>query len=111
MKDRPSNPGIEPPKGSRSSVRLAAAWGYDVDVEITLTPRNWAKVQAGQPFSLRGKGYDHEGQFFWDYWDFSGGPAGELIVRYGSPKDGDYSAQGWVGTVKEALCESEPKAQ
>jgi hypothetical protein len=30
---------------------------------------------------------------------------GKLEVRYGSPKTADYSGQGFIGTVREALVE------
>jgi hypothetical protein len=43
--------------------------------------------------------------FFWDHWDFTGGLDGELIVRCGSPRDGDDSGQGFVGTLRDALIE------
>jgi hypothetical protein len=52
-----------------------------------------SKISKGKKVTIRGKGYYYEGEFFWDYWDFSGGIDGELEVRYGSPKDGDYSGQ------------------
>ena len=55
---------------------------------------------------MRGSGYRYEGDFYRDYWYLSGGINGELIVRYGSPKDGDYSGRGFIGTIREALFES-----
>jgi hypothetical protein len=90
----------------RQSVpHLSVGWGYDVRVDLQLSQRNWSKISKGKKVTIRGKGYYYEGDFFWGYWDFSGGIDGELAVRYGSPKDGDYSGQGFVGNVREALVE------
>jgi hypothetical protein len=86
------------------AVRLSVSWGYDVIVELRVSRRNWSKIAGGKPVTIRGNGYYYEGEFFRDYWDFSGGIDGELRVRYGSPKDGDYG-DGYVGTVREALVE------
>lgn len=71
--------------GNRSSpgATICVEWGYELH-EITLTPRNWSRVKRGLPLSIRGKGYWYEGEFFWDYWTFSGGLDGELLVTYGS---------------------------
>jgi hypothetical protein len=79
------------------------SWGYDVTVELRVSKRNWSKITSGKPVTIRGNGYYYEGEFCRDYWDFSGGIDGELIVRYGSPTDGDYSGQGFVGTPRDAL--------
>ncbi len=57
----------------------------------------------GDKVTIRGSDYYYEGEFFWDYWDFFGGLDGELIVRYGSPKSRDYSGQGFIGRLREAL--------
>jgi hypothetical protein len=92
-------------KSSSVAARFQASWGYDVHVELKLTHDDWAKVLAGESVSLRGDGYEYEGDFFWDYWDFSGGLTGELVVTYDSPEDDDYSGEGWSGKVDEALCQ------
>jgi len=89
----------------QSAVHLSVSWGYDVDVELRISKRNWAKIIRGEQVTIRGKGYHYEGEFFWDYWDFSGGIDGELRVRYGSPKDGDYSGEGFISSLREALVE------
>jgi hypothetical protein len=60
------------------------------------------KISKGERVTIRGKGYYYEGEFFWDIWDFSGGIDGELRVRYGSPKDGDYG-DGFVGKLRDAV--------
>jgi hypothetical protein len=80
-------------------------WGHDIKVGLAISKRNWSTIIRGNSLTVRGKGYRYEGQFFWDYWDFSHGIDGELIVRYGSPRDGDYAAQGFVGTPRDALIE------
>ena len=49
---------------------ISVSWGNDVAVSIRLTPKNWAKIKAGKPLSIRGKGYRYEAEFFWDYWNF-----------------------------------------
>jgi hypothetical protein len=87
----------------QSVAHLSVGWGYDVKVDLQVSQRNWSKISKGKKVTIRGKGYYYEGEFFWDYWDFSGGIDGELEVRSGSPKDGDYSGQGFVGSVREAL--------
>lgn len=91
------------PKGP--AARLSVSWGYDVTVELVVSKRNWSKIMRGHDLTIRGSGYYYEGDFFWDFWDFAGGIDGELIVRYGSPKDGDYSGQGFIGTLRDALVE------
>lgn len=75
----------------------------DIVLELSLSDRNWTKVTRGETVSVRGKGYEYDGRFFWDYWDFIGGKDGDLVVRYGSPRDGDYSAQGFVGKISQAV--------
>jgi hypothetical protein len=77
--------------------------GEDIVLELTPSDRDWTRIHRGENVSVRGKGFYHEGEFFWDYWDFIGGKDGDLIVRYGSPKGGDYSAQGFVGKVSQAM--------
>jgi hypothetical protein len=85
-------------------VRLLVRWGNgEVQVELLVSKRKWSKIIKGQDVTIRGKGYYYDPGFFWDYWDFSGGIDGTLIVRYGSPKDGWYDGQGFIGTPREAL--------
>lgn len=80
-------------------MRIAVEWG-DEEHSISLTPRNWARVKSGKELYIRGKGYMYEGEFFWDYWHFSGGLHGDLTVNYGNR--GDYSAVGFTGKLQEA---------
>ena len=87
--------------GATVSVR----WGYDVAVSVRLTPRNWAKIKAGKPLHIRGKGYYYEGEFFWDYWHFGGGLDGSLTVTYGT--DG---GTGFIGDLKDAKIEEQREA-
>ena len=77
----------------------------DVVVELLVSRRTWSKILKGQELTLRRQGFAYEGDFYRDYWDFSGGLDGELRVRYGSPKDGDYSGEGFVGSPRDALVE------
>jgi hypothetical protein len=76
---------------------ISVSWGNDVSVSIRLTPKNWAKIKAGKPLSIRGKGYQYEADFFWDYWNFSGGLRGSLMVTYG-----DDGAVGFDGALSGA---------
>lgn len=84
---------------------LAVSWGYDVSVELVVSKENWSKILRGNQVRIRGRGYYYEGDFFWDYWNFRGGLDGELIVNYGSPKDGDYSGVGFEGKLRDAIAD------
>jgi hypothetical protein len=88
----------------KPAAHLSVGWGYDVTVDLHVSQRTWSKITKRQK-GERGKGYRYEGEFYWDYWPFEGGIDGRLRVAYGSPKDGDYSGQGFVGTAREALVE------
>ncbi len=81
---------------SKLHATIAVEWGYELH-EITLTPRNWSRVKSGRPLSIRGKGYYHEGEFFWDYWAFGGGLDGALLVSYG-----DDGGIGFEGKLRDA---------
>lgn len=81
-------------------MKIFVEWGYDGH-SITLSPRNWARVVSGKELSIRGKGYHYEGEFFWDYWHFTGGLEGDLTVSYGN--HGDYSATGFDGKLGDAI--------
>jgi hypothetical protein len=83
---------------------LSVSWGYDVCVELRISKRNWSKISRGERVTIRGNGYYYEGEFFWDYWNFSGGIDGELRVTYASPKDHDEGV-GFDGSLREALVE------
>lgn len=76
---------------------ISVSWGNDVAVSIRLSPKNWAKIKAGKPLRIRGKGYRYEDEFFWDYWSFGGGLRGSLMVTYG-----DDGAVGFDGPLSEA---------
>jgi hypothetical protein len=69
---------------SKLGAIISVQWGRGVQVSINLTPRNWAKVKAGNTLQIRGGGYYYEGEFFRDYWYFEGGLEGALVVYYGS---------------------------
>jgi hypothetical protein len=78
-------------------VELTVTWGNDVEVSLRLTPRNWSRLQRGQSFRIRGKGYTYEGEFFWDYWTFTNGVGGDLLVEYG--EDGGVGFEGKLADV------------
>jgi hypothetical protein len=69
------------------------------EVELVVSKRNWSRILRGKEVGLRGKGYYYEGEFFWDYWSFSGGLDGKLRVSYSGGGDG------FIGTPREALIE------
>lgn len=78
---------------------ISVSWGYELH-SLTLTPDQWWKVRSGDPLGLEGEGYYYEGEFFQDYWIFSGGLDGELVVNYGN--DG---GTGWQGSLHSATIE------
>ena len=52
---------------------LRAIWGNDdVVVELLVSRRTWSKILKGQELTLRRQGFAYEGDFYRDYWDFSG---------------------------------------
>jgi hypothetical protein len=73
-----------------------------------VTQRNWRRIVRGDRLTLRGRGYYYDGQFNWDFWHFAGGIAGELRVSHGSPKDRDYSGEGYVGRARDVLIAVRP---
>ena len=83
---------------SNLTATIKVEWG-DESHSLTLTPRNWAAIKAGRAHSQRGAGYLYEGEFFWDYWKFLGGPDPELEVGYGINED---SGVGWEGNLSGA---------
>jgi hypothetical protein len=87
----------------KGGATISVSWGYDVRVSVTLTPANWAKVQAGKEHGIRGEGYYYEGEFFRDYWVFNGKSEGSLFVGYG--EDG---GEGFIGSLSDATIEEHP---
>lgn len=89
----------------RVTARFATSWGQadECVVQLELTPRNWSKIRKSEGLFIRGKGFRSGGEFFWDYWHFSGGLDDTLEVSWGSPKDRDYSARGFIGFAREVL--------
>jgi hypothetical protein len=79
--------------------KITVEWGYELH-SIRLTPHNWRLVKSGKPLNIRGKGYRYDGEFFWDYWRFSGGLDGALTVAYG-----DGGGVGFVGKLSGAKIE------
>ena len=80
------------------SAKISVEWGYDIHT-ITLTPRNWSKVKRGNRLRIRAPGFSEEG-FQWEYWSFSGGVQGDLIVEYGSN-----GGTGFIGKLSDAEIE------
>jgi|CXWL01.1.fsa_nt_gi hypothetical protein len=80
----------------KPAVTVTVEWG-DQDHSLSLTARSWRRIKLGRPLTIRGKGYNYEGTFYWDYWTFEGGLAGEMRVGYGED-----AAEGFVGTLREA---------
>jgi hypothetical protein len=80
-----------------SSVELRVLWGNEVDVGLLLSLRNWSRVQRGLPLRIRGRGFRYDGEFFWDYWTFSGAPEHEVRVEYG--EDGAIGFDGRMADV------------
>jgi hypothetical protein len=78
------------------AAKISVEWGYEIH-SIVLIPRNWTKVKARKPLTIRRKGYDYEGQFFWDYWVFGGGLDGSLEVCYS-----DLITFGFTGDLSDA---------
>jgi hypothetical protein len=66
--------------------------------EVILTPRNWSLVKKGGALRIRSPGYSEEGRQ-WEYWNFSGGLDGDLVVEYG------YGGKGFIGSLNDALVE------
>jgi hypothetical protein len=49
-------------------------------------------------------GYWYDGDWFQDIWDFNSGLYDdELIVRYGQPSVGEFSGQGYIGSISGVL--------
>jgi hypothetical protein len=78
--------------------QITVEWGYDLH-DIILTPRNWSRVKRGFSLRIRSPGFSEDG-FQWEYWSFSGGLNGNLIVEYGN--DG---GTGFVGKISDASIE------
>ncbi len=83
----------------KGSATITVSWGYEPH-SLKLSARDWRLIKSGKSMKIRGEGYHHEGDFFWDYWDFSGGLNGSLIVEYG--EDG---GTGFVGKLSDAAIE------
>lgn len=80
---------------------ISVEWGHDGH-SITLTERNLSRVRAGAPLRIRGKGYRHEGEFFWDYWSFNTRFTGSLVVTYCKPGEPYSEGTGFDATMADA---------
>jgi hypothetical protein len=81
---------------------ISVSWGYELH-ELTLKPKQWAKVMAGEGLSVDGPGYGYEGEWFQDYWTFDSGLDGDLVVSYG-----DDGGTGWIGKLSSASITEHP---
>ena len=90
------------PKKQPAAV-LSVSWGYDVTVQLNLTERNFRRILRHEAFTIRGRGYWYEAKFFMDFWGFSGGFDGLLLISYESSKDGSFPGVGFEGTPRQAL--------
>ena len=97
------NPKADEPSKGHLAASITVEWGNNVEVSLTLSQQNWAKIKSGKPFSIRGKGYFYEGKRYQDYWSFGGGLEGSLIVVYGED-----SGVGFDGRLSEAKIEEIP---
>ena len=60
--------------------KITVVWG-DEPRTIVLSPRDWQRVKAGAPVTVRGDGYIYHEQWFGDIWRFNGAMH-ELVVDY-----------------------------
>lgn len=84
-------------------IAFAVSWGYDVDVELIVSPRTWSLIKRGHLVTRRGSGYHYEGDYYQDIWVFNGGLDGTLRVSYRLKGTGSYDGDGFVGTPRDAL--------
>lgn len=84
-------------------IAFAVSWGYDVDVELIVSPRTWSLIKRGHLVTRRGSGYHYEGDYYQDIWVFNGGLDGTLRVSYRLKGTGSYDGDGFVGTPRNAL--------
>ena len=88
--------------GKNRSATITVCWGNDdVTASVHLTPRNWARIKAGKPLQISGKGYYYEGDFYQDFWNFEGGLDGGLLVTYTD------CGVGFDGILREAEIEED----
>jgi hypothetical protein len=81
--------------------RLSVSWDDHVTVDLLVSNRNWSRIIRGDKVSIRGMGYHYGREFICDYWDFSGGIDGALIVRCESAT----AREDFIGTPRQALVE------
>jgi hypothetical protein len=80
---------------------LGATWG-EVFVELSLTKAQWDRIARGDYVQIKGRGYWYDGDKFQDIWDFNSGRH-ELVIRYGQPSVGDFSGEGYIGSIDDVL--------
>jgi hypothetical protein len=83
---------------------LAATWGDgEVFVELSLTKAQWDRIVRGDYVQIKGQGYWYDGDKFQDIWDFNSGHGDKLVIRYGQPSVGDFSGEGYIGSIDDVL--------
>lgn len=84
---------------------LVATWGDgEVVVELSLDKDQWDRIARGDRVEINGEGYWYDGDEFQDIWEFNSGQYdAELIIRYGQPSIGDFSGQGYIGSIRDVL--------
>ncbi len=92
-------PSTAPHEVTDQAATISVEWGYELH-SLTLTPEQWATILGGEELGVKGAGYWYEGTFFDDYWHFTGGLDGDLIVFYG-----DDGGTGWNGPLRGATIE------
>ena len=77
-------------------------WGAGDDVEVTLSLSSvqWARISAGDALQIAGAGYLYEGEHFQDDWYFNESEPESLRITY-TDDDGD-EGDGYIGTIADA---------
>ena len=86
-------------KSKKDGMTLRVQWGSEIH-ELEVTQTEWEDICAGKKLRIDGPGYYYDGEHFQDTWLFNSHPVDTLIVEYG--EDG---AQGFVGTIDDAISE------
>lgn len=82
---------------------LVATWGDgEVVVELSLNKNQWERIARGDHVEIKGQGYWYDGDSFQDIWEFNGA-YDELVICYGQPSIGDFSGQGYIGSISDVL--------
>jgi len=82
---------------------VTVEWGYD-NHSIVLTDKEWTHISEGIPLMKVGGGYVYEGESYQDYWTFTGGASGNILIEYG---EGEDRAIGFQGSLQQANIETQ----